>query len=52
LVNHLSGHCVDRRDPGFGVVAGTAAAVAKVLFVVFIVLFLVSLATSQRTPVP
>jgi uncharacterized membrane protein YtjA (UPF0391 family) len=37
---------------GFGVVAGTAAAVAKVIFVVFIVLFLISLVTGQRTPVP
>jgi uncharacterized membrane protein YtjA (UPF0391 family) len=37
---------------GFGVIAGTAAAVAKVLFVVFIVLFLISLVTGQRTPTP
>ena len=37
---------------GFGVVAGTAAAVAKVIFAVFIVLFLISLVTGQRTPVP
>jgi uncharacterized membrane protein YtjA (UPF0391 family) len=37
---------------GFGVVAGTAAAVAKVIFAVFIILFLISLATGQRTPVP
>jgi len=28
---------------GFGVVAGTAAAIAKVCFVIFLVLFLVSL---------
>jgi uncharacterized membrane protein YtjA (UPF0391 family) len=28
---------------GFGVIAGTAAAIAKVLFVIFLVLFLVSL---------
>jgi uncharacterized membrane protein YtjA (UPF0391 family) len=37
---------------GFGVIVGTAAAVAKVLFVVFIVLFLISLVTGQRTPAP
>ncbi len=37
---------------GFGVIAGTAAAVAKVLFVVFIVLFLISLVSGARTPVP
>ena len=37
---------------GFGVIAGTAAAVAKVLCVVFIVLFLISLVTGQRTPAP
>ena len=28
---------------GFGVIAGTAASIAKVLFIIFIVLFLVSL---------
>jgi len=28
---------------GFGVIAGTAASIAKVLFIVFLVLFLVSL---------
>jgi uncharacterized membrane protein YtjA (UPF0391 family) len=28
---------------GFGVIAGTAAAIAKVLFVVFLILFVVSL---------
>jgi uncharacterized membrane protein YtjA (UPF0391 family) len=32
---------------GFGVVAGTAAWIAKVLFVVFIILFLVSLLTGR-----
>jgi len=37
---------------GFGVIAGTAASVAKVLCVVFIVLFLISLVTGQRTPTP
>jgi uncharacterized membrane protein YtjA (UPF0391 family) len=36
---------------GFGVVAGTAAWIAKVLFVVFLVLLLVSLFTGRRTPV-
>jgi uncharacterized membrane protein YtjA (UPF0391 family) len=33
---------------GFGVVAGTAAWIAKLLFVVFIVLFLVSLISGRR----
>jgi len=32
---------------GFGVVAGTAAWIAKLLFVVFIVLFLVSLISGR-----
>jgi uncharacterized membrane protein YtjA (UPF0391 family) len=35
---------------GFGVVAGTAAWIAKVLFVVFLVLFLVSLLFGRRVP--
>jgi uncharacterized membrane protein YtjA (UPF0391 family) len=34
---------------GFGVIAGTAAWIAKVLFGVFIVLFFVSLLTGRRT---
>lgn len=33
---------------GFGVVAGTAATIAKVCFVVFLVLFLFSLFTGRR----
>lgn len=33
---------------GFGVVAGTAAWIAKVLFVVFLVLFIVSLVSGRR----
>jgi uncharacterized membrane protein YtjA (UPF0391 family) len=36
---------------GFGVVAGTAAWIAKVLFVVFIILFLVSLLTGRSARV-
>jgi len=36
---------------GFGVVAGTAAWIAKVLFVVFLILFLVSLFTGRRARV-
>jgi uncharacterized membrane protein YtjA (UPF0391 family) len=36
---------------GFGVVAGTAAWIAKVCFVVFLVLFLVSLFTNRRVEV-
>ena len=35
---------------GFGLIAGTAAWIAKVLFGVFIVLFFVSLLTGRRTP--
>jgi uncharacterized membrane protein YtjA (UPF0391 family) len=35
---------------GFGVVAGTAAWFAKILFLVFLVLFLVSLFTGIRRP--
>jgi uncharacterized membrane protein YtjA (UPF0391 family) len=35
---------------GFGVVAGTAAWIAKVLFVVFLVLFLVSLVAPSMRP--
>jgi uncharacterized membrane protein YtjA (UPF0391 family) len=33
---------------GFGVVAGTAAAFAKILFILFLVLFVVSLIRHQR----
>lgn len=36
---------------GFGVIAGTAAAIAKILFFVFVILFLVSLITGRRNPV-
>jgi uncharacterized membrane protein YtjA (UPF0391 family) len=36
---------------GFGVVAGTAAWIAKVLFVVFLVLFIVSLIFGTRRPI-
>jgi uncharacterized membrane protein YtjA (UPF0391 family) len=36
---------------GFGVVAGTAAWIAKVLFVVFLILFLVSLLTGRSARV-
>jgi uncharacterized membrane protein YtjA (UPF0391 family) len=35
---------------GFGVVAGTAAWIAKALFVVFLILFLVSLVAGRRVP--
>jgi uncharacterized membrane protein YtjA (UPF0391 family) len=34
---------------GFGVVSGTAAWIAKVLFVVFLIVFVVSLFTGRRT---
>ena len=33
---------------GFGVIAGTAATIAKVLFVVFLVLFVVSLLRCRK----
>ncbi|MBX3444329.1 MAG: DUF1328 domain-containing protein [Planctomyces sp.] len=36
---------------GFGVVAGTAAWIAKVCFVVFLVLFLISLFSGRRVNV-
>jgi uncharacterized membrane protein YtjA (UPF0391 family) len=35
---------------GFGVIEGTAAWIARVLFLVFIVLFLVGLLTGRRPP--
>src|SRR5690606_5377984 len=35
---------------GFGVVAGTAATIAKICFVIFLVLFLVSLLRGRRVP--
>jgi uncharacterized membrane protein YtjA (UPF0391 family) len=35
---------------GFGGIAGTAAGIAKILFFVFLVLFLVSLLFGHRTP--
>jgi uncharacterized membrane protein YtjA (UPF0391 family) len=34
---------------GFGVISGTAAWAAKVLFLVFLVVFIVSLFTGRRT---
>ena len=36
---------------GFGVLAGTAMWIAKVCFVVFLVLFVISLITGRRGPV-
>ncbi len=35
---------------GFGVVAGTAAWIAKVLFLLFLILFVVSLVARRRRP--
>lgn len=35
---------------GFGVVAGTAAMIAKALFVIFLILFLVALVSGRRRP--
>jgi uncharacterized membrane protein YtjA (UPF0391 family) len=34
---------------GFGVVAGTAASIAKILFIIFLVLFIASLFGRRRT---
>lgn len=36
---------------GFGVIAGTAATIAKVLFLVFIVLFIASLVMGRRSSI-
>jgi len=36
---------------GFGVIAGTAAWIAKVVFVVFLVLFIIGLIMGRRGPV-
>jgi uncharacterized membrane protein YtjA (UPF0391 family) len=33
---------------GFGVIAGTAAMIARVLFIIFLVLFIASLFTGKR----
>jgi uncharacterized membrane protein YtjA (UPF0391 family) len=35
---------------GFGVLAGTAMSIAKILFVVFLVLFVLSLVMGRRSP--
>lgn len=35
---------------GFGVVAGTAAWIAKVLFLIFLIAFVFTLVTGRRTP--
>jgi len=35
---------------GFGVIAGTAASIAKILFVVFLILFVIGLVLGRRTP--
>ncbi len=37
---------------GFFAIAGTAAWVAKVLFLIFVVAFLVALISNRRTPTP
>jgi len=34
---------------GFGVIAGTAALIAKVLFIIFLVLFIATLLRGRRT---
>ena len=35
---------------GFGVLAGTAVYIAKVIFVLFLVMFVISLIMGRRTP--
>jgi uncharacterized membrane protein YtjA (UPF0391 family) len=35
---------------GFGVISGTAATIAKVLFIIFLVLFIISFVRGLRTP--
>lgn len=35
---------------GFGAIAGTAAGIAKILFFVFLLLFVISLLLGKRTP--
>ncbi|MBX7156866.1 MAG: DUF1328 domain-containing protein [Verrucomicrobiae bacterium] len=35
---------------GFGVIAGTAAGIAKILFFIFLVLFIISLFFGRRNP--
>ncbi len=35
---------------GFGVIAGTAASIARVLFLVFVVLFIIGLIMGRRGP--
>jgi len=35
---------------GFGVLAGTAMEIAKILFFVFIILFVISLISGRRSP--
>ncbi|MCC6442511.1 MAG: DUF1328 domain-containing protein [Armatimonadetes bacterium] len=37
---------------GFGVIAGTAAWIAKVLFLVFLVAFVISLVSGRRATIP
>lgn len=36
---------------GFGVIAGTAASIAKILFFVFLVMFVIGLLMGRRGPV-
>jgi len=36
---------------GFGVIAGTAASIAKILFGVFLILFIIGLIVGRRGPV-
>jgi uncharacterized membrane protein YtjA (UPF0391 family) len=35
---------------GFGVISGVAATIAKICFLIFIILFVVSLITGRRNP--
>jgi len=48
LGHYFSGDRTDRCSVGFGGLAGTAAWAAKVVFVVGIILFLISLFTGRK----
>ncbi|STL26018.1 protein [Escherichia coli] len=50
LGHHISGYRVIAAALGFGGLAGTAAGAAKIVFVVGIILFLVSLFMGRKRP--
>ena len=51
LVFDVFGNRVIAGVLGFGVIAGTAASIAKILFLVFLVLFVIGLVMGRRGPV-